>query len=80
MNYITNSLLQTEIIKDKIVKKMAFKHLDWPVIDNHDNEVISKVVSKMETMLKIPEDHLVKQDDPYDEEHSLFYLIAKGRC
>ena len=57
-----------------------YKHLDWYEIDRHDNEVINKVVSKMETMLRIPEDVLVQQDDLPNEENNLFYLIAKGRC
>lgn len=43
-----------------MIKKDAFKHLDWSEIDRHDNEIITRVVSKMETMLRIPEEVLVK--------------------
>jgi hypothetical protein len=34
----------------------------------------------METILMIPEQKIIKQDDEYNEESTLFYLIAKGRC
>ena len=65
---------------EKIQKKWIYKHLDWAQIDRLDNEVINKIVSKMETLLRNPEDILVKQNvKPIDEE-CLFYLIAKGKC
>jgi len=34
----------------------------------------------METMLVIPEQTIVKQDDEKGELDNLLYLIAKGRC
>ena len=55
MNYVTSSLLMTEMVKGKAQKKIEFKKLDWDAIDRNDNEVITKIVSKMETMLRIPE-------------------------
>ena len=39
-----------------------FKRMSWPEVDKLDNEVINKIVSKMETLLKTPEDILVKQN------------------
>ena len=57
-----------------------FKRMSWPEIDKLDNEVINKIVSKMETLLKTPEDILVKQNQKLTDEECLFYLIAKGRC
>jgi hypothetical protein len=79
--------MTTEYINDKLKKKITFKHLNWAECDKHDDEVINKIVSKMETLLKIPEDVMIKQDDMPENEESkeshhqkLFYLIAKGRC
>lgn len=59
-NFITSSLLWTNIKNGKITKKLEFDKLDWSEIDRNDNEVIGRVVSKMETLLKTPEDVLVK--------------------
>lgn len=33
--------------------------MDWAEIDKLDNEIIYKIVSKMETLLKAPEAYLV---------------------
>jgi len=68
------------MINGKNKKKLNFVHLSWAECDKIDNEVINKVVSRMETMLQIPEAVLVKQDDLPEDEDKLFYLIAKGRC
>jgi hypothetical protein len=54
--------------------------MEWSLIDRLDNEVINKIVSKMETLLRNPEDILVKQNNKPTDEECLFYLIAKGKC
>jgi len=46
----------------KAKKKPQFNHLSWSEIDEKDNDYINKIVSKMETLLKVPEDILVKQN------------------
>jgi|TARA_B110001450_G_C17352267_1_gene372076 CRP-like cAMP-binding protein len=65
---------------NKMVKKHQFSKMSWTEIDKLDNEVINKIVSKMETLLKTPEEELVKQNKKPTDEDCLFYLIAKGRC
>lgn len=49
-----------------------------PENESYNQEVITNIVKRMETLLKIPESTLCTQEDEITPENDAMYFIAKG--
>ena len=77
------TLCSKQIFKNAIYENSITQNILKPIKAENDafnEEVITNIVKRMETLLKIPESPLCVQDDEITPENDAMFFIAKGRC
>ena len=75
----SKQIFRNTIIENHITKKIL-RPMNRPENESHNQEVITNIVKRMETLLKIPEAPLCIQEEEITPANDAMFFIAKGKC
>lgn len=67
-------------IHENYITKKILRPIGKTENQSYNQEVMTNMVKRMETLLKIPESSLCVQEDEITPENDAMFFIAKGKC